>query len=302
LPAGMAVDFAHRTYSSMKSLTPRSLKGALGAAVEEVGALTSALRLLPTFIIVGGQRCGTNSLYEYLAAHPGVGRAIPLPEVHFFDVAWHRGLNWYRGHFPVRVGRRARSESEGPRLITGESSPYYMFHPLAVPRMATVLPDIKLIALLRNPVDRAYSHYNHERLRGHESLTFEEAIEREPERLSGEEERLLTEDGYRSFNHQHFSYVARGLYVDQLERIFDYVPRDQVLVLTSESLFTAPEETHLKALGFLGLPRSPLARYPQLNNGTYSGLSPSLRRRLSDRFADANERLVRLLGHDLAWD
>lgn len=291
-----------RTYGSLKSLTPRSLKGAVGAAVEGVGAITSFLRMLPTFIIVGGQRCGTNSLYEYLAAHHLVGRALPLPEVHFFDVSFDRGMDWYRGHFPVRFRSVRLRDGAENRLITGESSPYYMFHPLAIRRVADSLPDIKLVVLLRNPVDRAYSHYNHERSRGHEPLSFEEAIELEHERLTGEEERIVADDGYRSFNHQHFSYLARGAYADQLERIFASCGRDRVLVLTSEDLFSAPRDTHLKALEFLGLPTLPLARYPKLNPGRYSGLSSALRRRLSDHFADDNQRLSLLLGRDFDWD
>jgi sulfotransferase family protein len=290
----------HRSYSSLKSLTPRSLKGAVGTAVEEMGAMTSALRMLPSFIIVGGQRCGTNSLYEYVAADPLVGRALPIPEVHFFDVSFQRGMDWYRGHFPVKYRPSRRKGVLGLR-ITGESSPYYMYHPLAPQRIAECLPAIKLIVLLRNPVDRAYSHYNHERTRGHEPYTFEEAIEREEDRLQGEEEKILADPSYRSFNHQHYSYLSRGNYAAQLERIFAYHSKDRVLVLSSEELFTEPRQTHLRTLEFLSLPVRPLERYPKLNPGTYTGLAPGLRRRLSDYFAGSNERLYRLLGQELGW-
>jgi hypothetical protein len=290
-----------RTYSSLKSLTPRSLKGAIGTAVEEMGAVTSSLRILPSFIVVGGQRCGTNSLYEYIAAHPLVGRALPLPEVHFFDVSFHRGVGWYRGHFPVKYRPSWRKGSAGQR-ITGESSPYYMFHPLAIQRIAECLPKVKLIVLLRNPVDRAYSHFNHERARGHEPYSFQEAIAREKDRLQGEEEKILADHSYRSFNHQHFSYLSRGVYVDQLERILAYHSGERILVLSSEELFTEPRQTHLRTLEFLGLPVLPLARYPQLNPGTYTGLNPTLRRRLSEHFGEENERLYRLLGRDLGWN
>jgi hypothetical protein len=289
-----------RTYSSLKSLTPRSLKGAVGTAVEEMGAVTSSLRMLPSFIVVGGQRCGTNSLYEYVAAHPLVGRALPIPEVHFFDVSFHRGMDWYQGHFPLKFRPSRRKGASGHR-ITGESSPYYMFHPLAIQRIAECLPTIKLIVLLRNPVNRAYSHYNHERARGHEPYSFEDAIAREDDRLQGEEEKILDDPSYRSFNHQHYSYLARGNYVAQLERIFAHHPKGRVLVLSSEELFTEPRQTHLRTQEFLGLPVLPLEGYPRLNPGTYKGLDSALRRRLSEHFADSTERLYRLLGRDLGW-
>lgn len=298
----MTFPATQRAYSSLKSLTPRSLRGALGAAVEELGALTSTLRLLPSFIIVGGQRCGTNSLYEYVASHPRVGRALPLPEVHYFDLNFERGMEWYRGHFPIRLKRRAAGHLPHVRSITGESSPYYMFHPLAAPRIAAALPRVKLIVLLRNPIDRAYSHYNHEQARGHEALCFEDALEQEPERLAGEAGKLRANAGYRSFSYQHFSYLARGMYADQLERIFSLFPRDDVLVLGSEELFLAPVETHMRVLEFLGLSAVPLRQYPQLNPGTYSGMDGRLRRQLADHFSGPNERLSRLIGRDVDWD
>ena len=180
---------------------------------------TSRIRSLPDFLIIGGQRCGTTSLYRYLARHPAVVSAVLNKGVHYFDTDYDKGLNWYRSHFPsdpykALVARRRNVT----RVITGEGSPYYVFHPLAAARIADVLPAVKAILILRDPVTRAHSHYTHELARGFESLSFEEALEREEERLEGEEERMKTDPSYYSFSHQHHSYVARGRYLEQIER------------------------------------------------------------------------------------
>ena len=144
----------------------------------------SAVGALPDFFIIGAKKCGTTFLYHLLGQHPHV-EAAKKKEIHYFDHHFSKGNDWYRSHFPPPTWK------EGRRSITGESSPYYLFHPHAARRMAGVVPRARLIVLLRNPVDRAYSHYHQEAGRGHEPLTFEEAIEAEEARLRGERDRML---------------------------------------------------------------------------------------------------------------
>lgn len=284
-----------RTYRSVRSRAPRPVRGPITAAARTVGAWTSSLRTLPAFLIVGGQRCGTNSLYEHLVLHPDVRRALASQEVHFFDRHFHRGLSWYRGQFPLRPpGGRAA-------WATGESTPYYMFHPLVPRRIADALPEVRLIALLRDPIERAYSHYHHERSRGVETLPFEEAIEREAERLAGEVERITADPGYQSFTHQHFSYLARGRYLEQLHALYSMFPQDRILVLVSERYFADPSAGYARVLSFLGLrPFSP-AGFGRHNQGRYPGMAPGLRRRLAEHFAEPNDRLFRFLNEDCPW-
>ncbi len=291
---------AQRVYGSLRAHTPRPLRRPLSLAMEQIGGWTSFARLLPSFLIVGGQRCGTNSLYEYLVRHPCIGRALPTQEIHFFDLNFCRGLEWYRGHFPLRIRHPLSDPSS--RLITGESSPYYMFHPLAPLRIAQLLPNVKIVALLRNPVDRAYSAYQYKRAQGIETLPFDEAIDKEKERLSGEVERMKQEPTYLSFNHRHFSYLARGLYIDQLENLFSLFPSDNILVLVSEKLFVDPAAAYSTALQFVGLPPLSLPSYPKHNSGRYSNLDPKVRRQLTDYFEKSNERLYRFLNTDFRWE
>jgi hypothetical protein len=119
---------------------------------------TSRLRLLPNFIIIGSARSGTTSLYNYLVQHPGIAPAL-RKEVHFFDYNYQRGCSWYQGQFPTHPYMHYMQTIHRQAMITGEASPYYLFHPYVPQRVAQLLPEIKLIALLRNPIERAFSHY-----------------------------------------------------------------------------------------------------------------------------------------------
>ena len=218
---------------------------------------------MPRFVILGAQRGGTRSLYEDLTRHPLVQPAR-TDEVHFFSLFFDRGLRWYQSQFPPLA----------PGQITGEASPYYLFHPLAAKRLHAMLPEAKLIVLLRNPVDRAYSHFQHEVRQGTEPLSFEAAIAAEPERLAGEEARILEDDTYISFTHQHYSYLGRGRYVEQLRRWLSLFPREQLLILQSEAYFRDPGAIVQQVTEFIGLEPHALTSTPIDTEATYSALDP----------------------------
>lgn len=267
-----------------KSLLPKFYRG-----------ITSPLRRLPDFIIIGGKKCGTSSLYNYLARHPGIAPAF-RKEVHFFDGAGERSTLRYRAYFPSRTSR------ENARRLTGEATPYYLFHPLASARVRAAVPEAKLIAVLRNPVDRAYSHYHHEARRGTEELPFEEAIDREVERLEGERERMVREGVYDSLERRRYSYLSRGVYVDQIQSWREHFPEEQLLILRSEDLFGDPRSALGHALEFLGLPPLEDGNFSKDNRGGYVEMDPALRERLVEYFRPHNERLREYLGRDFGWD
>ncbi|TML44735.1 MAG: sulfotransferase domain-containing protein [Actinobacteria bacterium] len=281
---------ARRLPAELIPRIPRPARAVLRNAVWTYGRATSFARPLPDFLILGAQKAGTTALYAYLLWHPGI-TGPAWKEVSYFDRHYRRGVRWYRGHFPLRPGDR----------LVGEASPGYLFHPLAPKRVWATVPGAKLIALLRDPVDRAFSHYHHEVALGREPLTFEEAIEAEPERTRGEEERLAQEPGYFSHAWWDYTYLARGRYAEQLERWLAVFPREQLLVVGSDELAADPRQTYAGALEFLGAPAHELGSYPRVYEQSYAAMRPDTRRRLAERFAEPNRRLYELLGRDLGW-
>lgn len=260
---------------------------------------TSPLRMQPDFLIVGAQRCGTTSMFKTLVQHPQVARPYLRKGVHFFDTHSDQGLDWYRGHFPVVATSRLRRL--GGRPLTGESSPYYLFHPLAPQRIADALPDVKLVVLLRDPVERAYSGHSHELARGFETEPFARAVELEPERLAGERERMVAEPGYESRAWQHHAHLTRGQYVDQLLVLEQLVGRERLHVVDSADFFARPAEVFPSVLRFLGLPDHPGTRYEQHNARSRSPMPAPLRARLQEHFAPYDERLAAWWGRTPSW-
>jgi hypothetical protein len=249
-------------------------------------------RPLPSFLIVGAAKAGTTSLHEYLCGHPRVSTPL-TKEIHYFDFSYERGEAWYRAHFDP-----PHREDE----ITGESTPYYLFHPLVPARVASDLPQVKVIVLLRNPIDRAFSQHNHEVSSGYEELPFELAVEKEEERLRGEVERIRREPGYRSFSHQHHSYLARSRYAEQLERWFEHLPRSRFLILAAEDLFADPARTLAETQEFLGLEVELPGDLAPRNVRSYSPIEARVRDRLQTQLAPANERLYELIGRNFGWE
>ncbi|MGD1699648.1 sulfotransferase domain-containing protein [Dapis sp. BLCC M229] len=235
----------------------------------------------PHFLIIGAQKCGTNSLYSYLTQHPLIAPSLQH-EIHYFDLNFDKDLKWYESQF---------SELESG-MITGESSPYYLFHPLVPERVFEKYPQMKLIVLLRNPAERAISHYYHEVRLGYESLSLKEAIAAEKNRLKGEVDKIIETGTYYSFNHQHYTYRARGIYIEQLQNWMSFFPKEQFLILKSEDLFSRPQQTMNKVFQFLELPAHSSEKYLQYNSGNYSQPSEEIYQELVDFFQPYNQKLT----------
>ena len=245
--------------------------------------------MLPTFLVIGAQKSGTTSLVHYLAAHPQV--YARTDELHFFDRYYERGLDWYSSQFEDAAA-------------VGESSPEYMFRPEVAPRIAADLPGVKLVAILRDPVDRAYSQYWHNRTRGHEPLSFEDALAAEPDRASDLER---------------YGYVGRGRYAEQLARftgpvhlvIAERMWRDGAAAMAPlHSLLGLTEPAPAGALRQIRNPfiqfrsqrlRKPIRRLPgplrrvagKLNAkpASYPPMPAGVRARLAATFAESNAAL-----------
>ena len=269
---------------------PEPVRKVVRNAIWSYGRATSRWRPLPGFLVIGAQKAGTTALYAYLRWHPGI-TGPSWKEVSFFDRHWWRGEAWYRGQFPLRAGGR----------LVGEASPSYLFHPLAPERARSLVPGAKLIALVRNPVDRAYSQYQHEVALGREPLSFEDALAAEDERLVGEVERLIADPRAFSRAWWDHTYTARGRYAEQLERWPEAFPSEQLLVVRTEDLGERPAETYASILAFLGAEPHELPDYPRVFDRDYEPMSAETRAALAATFAEPNRRLEALLGRELGW-
>jgi sulfotransferase family protein len=259
-------------------------------------------RVLPDFLILGAQKSGTSSLYRYLDRHPQVRGSVPK-EVHFFDGGLEPGVDshalgegWYRAHFPLRA-------EMGAGRLAFEASPLYLLHPLAAERIAALLPRAKLVVILRNPTDRALSHYFHN-LRNNRLRQFREELP-PGAAMAAEEARLapvLAAGDYKSEIFRAFSYKARGRYLEQLDRYLARFPRENLLVLRAEDLFEDPAGLMDRLADFLGIDRVPQAGFGAANVGANRApVDPEVRAALDAYFAPHNRALAEALGQDFGW-
>jgi hypothetical protein len=251
-------------------------------------------RVLPDFIIAGVQKGGTSSLFNYLTQHPNISPGYKK-EVKFFDGNYHKGINWYRFNFPL-IAQMDNAEQQ-----TGEASPSYVFHPLVPQRINESIPNIKLIILLRNPVARAYSHYQGNLRKGHENKSFEEAIELEESRLDGEKEAIIADQHYPMYKYLVYSYLARGVYIDQIKNWLQSFPREQILILKSEDLFSNPQGVYSQVLHYLGLQDWRLSKFEIVNYGRYKEMATETEIKLRQYFSTYNQELYNFLGKNFGW-
>ncbi|MGI9157983.1 MAG: sulfotransferase domain-containing protein [Marmoricola sp.] len=288
----------NRLTGTAKRLTPPSVRTTAKSLLRTYARSGSARRRLPNFLIIGAKRCGTTSLQSYLVAHPSVAAPFPaaanIKGVHYFDRNADQPVGWYRSFFPMDVPGRS------PR-VCGEASPYYFIHPRAAERAGRVVPKAKIIALLRDPSQRAISHYRDEVRNGYEPLALADALAAEERRIAPELARMDADEHYYSFVHEHLCYLTWGRYAQHLSRWLTVFPPEQVLVLRSEDLFERPAHLYREVTDFLELPPYRLAAFPRYNGSGPAEPDDAVLRRLRDYYAPYNETLVRLLPSTATW-
>ncbi|MGC3994494.1 MAG: sulfotransferase [Propionicimonas sp.] len=252
----------------------------------------------PDFIILGAQRAGTTTLFRVLNEHPDVVRPTVTKGTGYFESNYGKGRAWYRSHFPIRALARWRT---GGRARTFESSGYYLFHPLSASRIAADLPNVRVVAMLRDPVERAYSAHRHELRRGFETEEFEPALALEAERLAGEEDRIRTQPGYDSFDHRHHAYVTRSRYADQVQRYVDALGPERVFIVDADRFFTEPQDELTELFAWLGLNPWLPAEVEQWNAQPREPMDDELRARLREEFAESDEKLRGLMRRPPSW-
>jgi len=271
------------------------------AVREIVGRSPGRGRVLPSFVIIGAAKAGTTSLYGWLTQHPCV-MAASQKEVHYFDYNYYRGEDWYRRHFPLASELDALTAQRGQWCLTGEASPSYISHQWAPQRLAALLPDTKLLVMLRNPIERSYSQFQMSRREGEEPLeSFADAVAAEENRLRPELARCLRDKRYQSWPIGCWSYLMRSRYAEQLQRWFELFAHEQFHVVTLEDLSAEPQRTLDGVHEFLGLPAHEYEHLSPLHTAEYAPLDPQTRGSLVEYFRPHNERLYELLGVDFGW-
>ncbi len=239
----------------------------------------------PNFIIIGSQRCGTTSLYTYLAQHPQILTPIKK-EMDFFSWHFDRGIDWYLAHFPPMP--------VGEQFLTGEASPSYFDSLEAPERLYSAFPEVKLVVLLRNPVDRAISQFYRLTELNWEVRSFDRAISDEIARLAQNPAYIIGEEPG--------NYLARGRYIEFIKNWLNFFPKEQLLVLRSEDFYAGTATTVKQVLEFLDLPEYQLPEYQNANPGSYQPISDSMRDRLSDYFRPYNQELEDYLRRKFDWE
>jgi hypothetical protein len=287
-PGGLARRLVRRTRR-----LPPGVQAPLRRAVLEWGRATARWRMQPAFLVIGAQRAGTTTLFRLLGEHPSVVRPTVTKGIGYFDVGYRHGPRWYAAHFPLRWRRGGQ--------VTFESSGYYSFHPLAAGRIAADLPGVKVVLMVRDPVDRAYSAHSHEVARGFEDLDFEAALAAEPARLDGASEWLAEHPEAEHAEHRHHAYLARGRYAEQLDRFAAALGRDRVRAVDFDRFVDSPGEELQQLFAWLGLPDWQPERVGHENARSRSPLAPELRASLMAQFEEWDARLEPFLGHRPSW-
>lgn len=256
--------------------------------------VTAVTNARPNFTILGTQRGGTTSLFNYLADHPCV---VPpqVKETYFFCKKYDKNRidEDYLSLFPT-IAKAHDIKTKYNVFATGEATPFYLYHPAVPKRIKEHYPDMKFIIMLRDPIDRAYSHWKLETSRDTEKLTFPDAIRMEDKRLEGKEIDM--------YDHFCYSYARKGYYAEQIKRWFEHFPKTQFFFIKSGSFFQNPAAVYRQVLMFLKLPIYRLAKYAQYNPSEKTTLNSDIRKELSTIFKPKNRELYDLLGANLGWE
>ena len=272
----------------------RKQKGAL----YELRLKTWFLRQPPAFLVLGAQKAGTTSLADYLDQHPQLHMSRYMKEINYFSSIsekknrdkYGKGMGWYRAFWDVHLNPFARQ-------LNFEATPYYLYQPEAAERIARDLPNAQFIVLMRDPVERAISHYLMNRANGWEDLPMLQAFEREEQRMA---EARASGDPFHA-NYYYFSYQGRGRYAEQLRRWFSLFPRERFLLLRSDHLQAEPQAVLRQVYHFLGVRQNFAAQdlAPRNVNREKAQIDPLARQYLAEVFAPHNQDLATLLGLDL---
>lgn len=291
--------------NDLKQRSPEWVRESARVATRGYGMATARWRGKPDYLIIGAKRGGTTSLFNYLRMHPGVLGIFPQPRAtkstDYFFGGGPKGDRWYSSHFHTKHFLDRTEADLGFRPVTGEASPYYVWDPRIAGLAKRFNPDVKAIMLVRDPVERAFSHWQERRQNGVEPLEYAAALAAEEQRTAGELEKMLADPTYHSDAHDWYTYRARGVYLPQLENWLSVFPKEQLLVLRSEDMYTDVQGVFDRACDFLGLPQFALPTTKTFNASRRPDMPDEPAQELAEFYAPHNKELEAFLGRDLQW-
>jgi len=283
-----------KTYPKLYSFVQRSY---FQFFKRHIFGITGPIRSLPDFIIIGTVRSGTTSLYYNICQHECILTAA-YDELGFFDSNYHLGLNWYRSLFPTLFSKWAVKQKT-QFAITGEDTPFYIWNPLVAKRILKILPNIKLIVLFRNPVDRAYSNYHLAVREGSENLSFEDAIQVELKNLDKINDNIKQDVNKYAIAR---SYIAKGFYADQLKIWLELFRFEQLIIISTEDLESNPQKTLDNIYDFLKIPKNHVLIPEKQKIASYPKIKDETRKFLIDLYKKSNAELFTMIGQTFDWD
>ena len=262
-------------------------------------AITGFIRVLPDFLVIGAKRCGTTSLYQHLSEHPCISRS-PRDNIGFFNENYHLGINWYKSLFPT-VFYKKKMESKNKHCLFFDVTSTYMEEELTAKNVYEVNPNQKIIVILRNPVDRAYSHYHVNVKEKSEKRSFEDAIFEEMNRIKSERIIQNKNKNLRVFTPNNIHYLKKGFYALQLKSWFKIFPREQILVLSTEEFQEDQNLIYKKIFDFLNIPNMKIKSTEKMEKGNYIPMKHDTRNLLLDYFRQCNHELFELINSEFDW-
>ena len=263
-------------------------------------AITGFIRVIPDFLVIGAKRCGTTSLYQHLSEHPCISRS-PRDNIGFFNENYHLGINWYKSLFPT-VFYKKKMESKNKQCLFFDVTSTYMEEELTAKNVYEVNPNQKIIVILRNPVDRAYSHYHVNVKEKSEKRSFEDAVFEEMNRIKSERIIQNKNKNLRVFTPNNIHYLKKGFYALQLKSWFKIFPREQILVLSTEEFQEDQNLIYKKIFDFLNIPNMKIKSIEKMEKGNYIPMKHDTRNLLLDYFRQCNHELFELINMKFDWD
>ena len=262
--------------------------------------ITSNLRVLPDFILIGGTRSGVMTLTKYINEHPNT---YTVRNIHFFGYAYSNKVEWYKRHFPTNFYKNYFKLKHKHGLVVGESTGTYFFHPMVSKRIKEHVPNVKLIVMLKNPTVSIYSRYWMFRNEGLESSSFEDVIKMEMERIKiGDERNELRVNNPDFDDRVNFNYLRHCNYAEKLKTWLKEFKKEQILILTNDEFNADIDKTLKQTFEFLDLPNYTIKNKFKHNVGKYPKMQESTRKLLVDYFRPHNQELYKLIGKELDWD